>query len=107
MKLMSSLLPIAYMTLLSKVVQATTTDPLSYREIAGFVPANSDNVTTLLDFINSRSDLSSLATNIGEVGGFVEAFNTTPNWSFTFFAPNNDAFESHTGEYFNTFQATP
>jgi hypothetical protein len=107
MKPTSSLLRIAWLIWLSSVVQATTTDPLAYRKIAGFVPANSENNTTLLDFINSRSDLSSLATGIGEVGGFLEAFDTAPNWLFTFFAPNNDAFQSHTGEYFNTFQSTP
>lgn len=106
MKAMKSILRISWLISLSNVVQATT-DPFTYREIPGFVPTASTNVTTLMRFITGRSDLSNLATNIGEVGGFLEAFNTTPNWSFTFFAPNNDAFESHTGEYFNTYQATP
>lgn len=106
MKATNSLLRISWLILLSNVVQATN-DPLVYREITGFVPAASANVTTLMEFIAGRPDLSTLAKNIGEVGGFLEAFNTTPNWSFTFFAPNNDAFMSHTGEYFNTFQATP
>lgn len=106
MKATNSLLHISWLFLLCNVVQAST-DPLAYREISGYVPIPSANVTTLMEFIIGRPELSSLATNIGEVGGFLEAFNTTPNWSYTFFAPNNDAFESHTGEYFNTFKATP
>ncbi|PYH46400.1 uncharacterized protein BP01DRAFT_390682 [Aspergillus saccharolyticus JOP 1030-1] len=59
-----------------------------------------------LDFVRSRSDLSTLAGVIGEVGGFTQAFDTDPAWKFTFFAPNNDAFEN-TCTYYDTFAATP
>jgi hypothetical protein len=38
--------------------------------------------------------------------GFSQAFDTTPQWTYTFLAPSNTAFNS-TGEYFNTFVATP
>jgi hypothetical protein len=84
-----------------------TSDPLNYRSIAPYyVPAKPSNVTTLLGLIQSRPDLSRLAEALGESGGFLQAFDTTPTWTFTFFAPNNDAFES-TGLYFDTFQQTP
>ncbi|KAL3471645.1 hypothetical protein BJX99DRAFT_250269 [Aspergillus californicus] len=61
-----------------------TTDPLSYQNIPGYVIPKSSDVTTALDFIKSRPDLK-----------------------FTFFAPNNDAFENHVGAYFNTFEGSP
>ncbi|RAH79152.1 FAS1 domain-containing protein [Aspergillus japonicus CBS 114.51] len=87
---------------------STTEDPLSYRNIAGgYVTPKSKNTTTLLEFINSRSDLSVLAEELQNIGGFPTAFDTEPTWSFTFFAPNNDAFELHTGTYFNKFKSTP
>ncbi|OJJ95615.1 hypothetical protein ASPACDRAFT_47505 [Aspergillus aculeatus ATCC 16872] len=87
---------------------ATTPDPLSYRSLSGsYVPPKSPNVTTLLEFINSRSDLSVLADELQTIGGFPMAFDTEPSWSFTFFAPNNDAFALHTGTYFNEFKSTP
>ncbi|PYI27859.1 FAS1 domain-containing protein [Aspergillus indologenus CBS 114.80] len=87
---------------------STTEDPLSYRNLAGsYIPPKSPNVTTLLEFINSRSDLSVLAEELQTIGGFSMAFDTEPTWSFTFFAPNNDAFELHTGTYFNKFKSTP
>lgn len=38
--------------------------------------------------------------------GFLQAFDAAPQWSYTFFAPSNTAF-NNTGEYFNTFAATP
>ncbi|TDZ34227.1 hypothetical protein C8035_v009527 [Colletotrichum spinosum] len=65
------------------------------------------NVTTLLDFVNSRSDLTELARILNASSGFAEAFDTTPTWDFTFFAPSNEAFTKHTGQYFNTFEPTP
>jgi uncharacterized surface protein with fasciclin (FAS1) repeats len=37
--------------------------------------------------------------------GFLQAFDTDPTWSFTFFAPSNAAFEN-LGEYFTTYAAT-
>jgi uncharacterized surface protein with fasciclin (FAS1) repeats len=36
----------------------------------------------------------------------LQAFDTAPTWSYTFFAPSNTAF-NNTGEYFSTFVATP
>jgi hypothetical protein len=38
--------------------------------------------------------------------GFLQAFDTAPTWSYTFFAPSNTAF-NNTGEYYSTFVATP
>ncbi|KAL4734922.1 FAS1 domain-containing protein [Aspergillus similis] len=82
-------------------------DPLSYRSVDPvYTPSKAANTTTLLDFVSSRPDLSNLTAVIERTGGFKEAFNTEPTWSFTFFAPNNDAFEN-TGRYFLTFYETP
>ncbi|CRK12250.1 hypothetical protein BN1723_004859, partial [Verticillium longisporum] len=78
--------------------------------------------TTLLDFINSRSDLTTLAELLKEPAGelstpppptvsmltyqgFATAFDTIPGWDFTFFAPSNEAF-NNTGQYFDTYAAT-
>ncbi|KAF3345998.1 hypothetical protein VD0002_g6730 [Verticillium dahliae] len=61
--------------------------------------------TTLLDFINSRSDLTTLAKLLKEPAGFTTAFDTVPGWDFTFFAPSNEAF-NNTGQYFDTYAAT-
>ncbi|KAM0327556.1 hypothetical protein ACHAQA_005847 [Verticillium albo-atrum] len=61
--------------------------------------------TTLLDFIKSRPDLSTLAEILKEPAGFTEAFDTVPSWDFTFFAPSNEAF-NNTGQYFDTYAAT-
>jgi hypothetical protein len=91
---------------LSRLVSATT-DPLNYRNITGYASPQSSNVLTALDFIRSRSDLSTLAEKIDELGGFAEAFGTDPSWKFTFFAPNNDAFASYTGTYFDVFENSP
>lgn len=63
-------------------------------------------MTTLLGLIQSRPDLSKLAAALQQSGGFEQAFDTNPTWTFTFFAPNNDAFDN-TGRYFDTFQNTP
>lgn len=86
----------------------TIADPLAYRNINGTYQASaSENVTTLLDFINGRSDLSSLAAALKVCGGFTEAFGTEATWDYTFFAPNNDAFEQYTGTYFQDNAGTP
>ncbi|PWY85534.1 FAS1 domain-containing protein [Aspergillus eucalypticola CBS 122712] len=84
-----------------------TTDSLNYRNIPGYVAPSSSNTTTALDFIKSRSDLSILSEKIDELGGFAQALDTDPDWKFTFFAPNNDAFEKYTGAYFDSFEPTP
>ncbi|PKX89860.1 uncharacterized protein P174DRAFT_464258 [Aspergillus novofumigatus IBT 16806] len=106
MKLISTLLATC-LTACSSVL-AETQDPLNYRNIKpSYVAPKSSNTTTLLEFIKSRSDLSRLSEALDKVGGFSEAFDTDPTWKFTFFAPNNDAFEKNVGRYFNTFEATP
>ncbi|KAJ5812479.1 hypothetical protein N7474_008780 [Penicillium riverlandense] len=96
-------------TVYTATTSATTTaDPLAYRNINGTYQAfGSANVTTLLDFINARSDLSSLASALNVCGGFTEAFSTDATWDYTFFAPNNDAFEQYTGRYFQDNAETP
>lgn len=38
--------------------------------------------------------------------GFLQAFETAPSWSYTFFAPSNAAF-NNTGAYYTTYAATP
>ncbi|KAF4842362.1 hypotheticall protein [Colletotrichum siamense] len=83
--------------------------PLSYapKPDGTYVSAKADGMTTLLDFVKSRSDLTELAKVLSESAGFLEAFDTTPAWDFTFFAPSNEAFAKHTGQYFNTFTPTP
>ncbi|KAJ6013233.1 FAS1 domain-containing protein [Penicillium herquei] len=109
MRMLKSLNPLFSISTLLAYGNAVTATPdhLNYRKITGYEPPQTANVTTLLDLINSRSDLSTLARKITEVGGLAEAFNTEVNWKFTFFAPNNDAFASHTGSYFNTFEGSP
>ncbi|RFU26837.1 hypothetical protein B7463_g9498, partial [Scytalidium lignicola] len=83
-------------------------DPYNYRNVPStYIAAKPAGVTTLLDFINSRPDLTSLASVLEQCGGFQEAFDTNPTWKFTYFAPNNDAFNQHTGTYFSTSQITP
>lgn len=103
--------------------------PLSYRPSpeSVYVPPKSEDSISILDYVNSRNDLSILAQVISEcagecdpsligrcsrdrsrltyVIGFVQAFDTIPTWNFTFFAPSDTAF-NQTGEYFNTFAAT-
>lgn len=90
-------------------------------------PANS-SITTLLDFVTSRSDLTNLTAILEQaagknftdnlayekksswtltiITGFTQAFSTPTNWKFTFFAPTDTAFKN-TGYYFDTFAATP
>ncbi|KAB5575335.1 FAS1 domain-containing protein [Coniochaeta sp. 2T2.1] len=63
------------------------------------------NVTTLLEFIHSREDLTVLASVAEQAGGFVQALNTTATWQYTFFAPSNTAF-NNTGQYFETYAKT-
>jgi hypothetical protein len=106
MKLISTLL-VTCLTACSSVL-AETQDPLNYRNInPSYVAPKSSNTTTLLELIKSRSELSRLSEALDKVGGFSEAFGTDPTWKFTFFAPNNDAFEKNVGRYFNTFESTP
>ncbi|KAF6830660.1 beta-ig-h3 fasciclin [Colletotrichum musicola] len=83
--------------------------PLSYapKPEGTYVPPKATGFVTLLDFIKSRSDLTELAKVLNGSAGFIEAFNTTPTWDFTFFAPSDDAFLKHTGQYFNTFTPAP
>ncbi|KAL4955388.1 FAS1 domain-containing protein [Aspergillus filifer] len=88
---------------------ASFQDPLAYRSVpaeATYTPPKPANTTTLYDFIASRPDLSRLYEALKQPAGFKEAFATSPTWDFTFFAPNNEAFEA-TGEYFETFGKTP
>ncbi|KFY91691.1 hypothetical protein V500_04510 [Pseudogymnoascus sp. VKM F-4518 (FW-2643)] len=82
--------------------------PLTYATVpeGTYVPPKNPNVTTLLDFVKSRSDLTSLASILAECGGFLEAFDSPATWSYTFFAPSNTAF-NNTGAYYSTFAATP
>jgi hypothetical protein len=101
-----SAFPLAGLLFLGSLVTATT-DPLNYRNIAGYTASNTSTATTALALIKSRPELSTLAEKIEELGGFAQAFDTNPNWKFTFFAPNNDAFESYTGAYFDTFETAP
>lgn len=100
---------------------------LSYAAVPDgvYVPQKNTSIVTLLDLAKSRRDLSILASVLGECGGkftavapiqrrtisnrvigFLQAFDTAPQWSYTFFAPSNTAF-NNTGEYFNTFVTTP
>jgi hypothetical protein len=101
-----SAFPLAGLLFLGSLVTATT-DPLNYRNIAGYVASNTSSATTALALIKSRPELSTLGQKVEELGGFAQAFDTDTNWKFTFFAPNNDAFESYTGAYFDTFEIAP
>jgi hypothetical protein len=97
----------SFLLALFPLLASAIEDPLSYRSIEPvYTLSKPDNVTTLLDFIASRSDLSKLHASLQQSGGFQEAFDTNPTWKFTFFAPNDEAF-NHTGRYFETFEATP
>ncbi|OBT41686.1 hypothetical protein VE00_07800 [Pseudogymnoascus sp. WSF 3629] len=82
--------------------------PLTYATVpkGTYVSPKNSNVTTLLDFIKSRDDLTSLASVLAECGGFLQAFDSQATWSYTFFAPSNTAF-NNTGAYYSTFAATP
>ncbi|XXG96833.1 hypothetical protein Hte_003124 [Hypoxylon texense] len=82
--------------------------PLSYRPSpeSVYVPPKPEDSVSLLDYVNSRDDLTILAQVVSECAGFAQAFDTIPTWKFTFFAPSDTAF-NQTGEYFNTFAETP
>ncbi|PQE27962.1 Fasciclin domain family protein [Rutstroemia sp. NJR-2017a BVV2] len=86
----------------------TSRQPLSYASVPNdtYVATKPAGVTTLLDFVKSREELSVLASLLSQLGGFTEAFDTAPGWKYTFFAPSNTAF-SNTGTYFSTYLATP
>lgn len=98
--------PLVGLLFLDSLVAAKT-DPLNYRDIAGYAVSKSSTTTSTLGLIKSRSELSILAGKIEKLGGFAQAFDTDPDWKFTFFAPNNDAFERYTGAYFDTFETAP
>ncbi|KAI1370955.1 FAS1 domain-containing protein [Hypoxylon crocopeplum] len=82
--------------------------PLSYRPSPGglYEPPKPAGSISLLDYVNSRSDLSILAQALSGSAGFTQAFSTVPTWKFTFFAPSDTAF-NNTGEYFNSYAETP
>ncbi|KAI1390414.1 FAS1 domain-containing protein [Hypoxylon trugodes] len=82
--------------------------PLSYRASPEglYGPPKPAGSVSLLDYVNSRTDLSVLAKVLRDSSGFTQAFDTVPTWNFTFFAPSDTAF-NHTGEYFNTYAETP
>ncbi|KAL4887824.1 hypothetical protein BDV59DRAFT_196962 [Aspergillus ambiguus] len=103
---MRLVVPLVGLLSLSSLV-ISTTDPLGYQNIAGYVATGSPSLTTALDLIKSRAELSTLAEKIDHLGGFSQAFYTDPTWKFTFSAPNNDAFERYTRAYFGTFETTP
>ncbi|KAL5335806.1 hypothetical protein BJX70DRAFT_390422 [Aspergillus crustosus] len=71
-------------TILPFLPSVSAADPLSYRirEPAYILP-KPDSVTTLLDFISSRSNLTQLRDDLNQSAGFNEAFNTNPTWNFT------------------------
>ncbi|KAI1474103.1 FAS1 domain-containing protein [Daldinia eschscholtzii] len=96
--------------LLSCLVFAESNDrpPLSYRPAPEglYKPPKSAASTSLLEYVNSRSDLSTLTRVLAESSGFLQAFDTVPTWNFTFFAPSDTAFKN-TGEYFEMFAQTP
>ncbi|KAH6971170.1 FAS1 domain-containing protein [Ilyonectria sp. MPI-CAGE-AT-0026] len=105
---MQFLLAIAVLGLASTTTcEVLDRQPLSYAAIPDgtYVAPVSPTTTTLLDFIESRDDLSILSSMAKEAQGFVQALNTSTNWQFTFFAPSNKAFEN-TGQYFETFTKT-
>ncbi|KAH9209661.1 FAS1 domain-containing protein [Leptodontidium sp. 2 PMI_412] len=86
----------------------TNREPLTYAPIpeGTYVVPKNASITTLLDFVKSRDDLSTLASVLGQAGGFLQAFDAPTQWSYTFFAPSNTAFNK-TGAYFSTYVATP
>ncbi|KAF2497657.1 FAS1 domain-containing protein [Lophium mytilinum] len=103
MKLISALLflPVCITAVIAR-------DPLSYvPDPPGlYTAAKPSGVTTLLDLIKSRPELSQLADTIQIPAGFDKAFDTAPTWPFTYFAPSNEAF-NHTGQYYETYASTP
>ncbi|KAK9780144.1 putative FAS1 domain-containing protein [Seiridium cardinale] len=81
---------------------------LSYAPIPAdaYTPSVGSDTLTLLGLVQSRPELSNLASIVEQAEGFAQAFDTPTNWQFTFFAPSNAAFEN-TGYYFDTFTTTP
>lgn len=112
MRVLETILAVALLfqvpgALMSSDTSEKPEDPLSYRTDApSYVAPKPEGVTTLLDFIKSKPELSELSNTLREVGGFEAAFETPPTWNFTFFAPNNAAF-NNAGQYFDTFAKTP
>ncbi|CAK7227634.1 hypothetical protein SEUCBS140593_006641 [Sporothrix eucalyptigena] len=104
------LLPVALASLCVAVVHGAVSDrtPLSYAPVPAdvYVPTNAAGTMTLLELVQSRDDLSLLAEVVAGSAGFLQSFNTTPEWSFTFFAPSNTAF-NNTGSYYSTFASRP
>ncbi|GAC75876.1 actin-related protein Arp2/3 complex, subunit ARPC4 [Moesziomyces antarcticus T-34] len=101
---------VALLALASSLVGARSTSrrPLSYAPEPQdvYVAPTNMSTTTLLDFVKSRPELSTLLGHLQQSAGFEKAFQTEPTWAFTFFAPSNDAFEN-LGEYYRSFLATP
>ncbi|ETS86072.1 hypothetical protein PFICI_04097 [Pestalotiopsis fici W106-1] len=95
---------------LTSLVYASIVD----RQLLAYAPVPSSaytapvptGITTLLNFIHTRPELSNLSALVEDVPGFVQAFNTPTSWKYTFFAPSNTAFDK-TGQYFETFANTP
>ncbi|RSL51455.1 hypothetical protein CEP54_011419 [Fusarium duplospermum] len=99
-----------YSVLLSALAASTSLGEIVDRQPLTFAPVPDDTYVvpasdTLLGFIQSREDLSILSSTLDQLGGFVQALNTSATWQYTFFAPSNDAF-NNTGEYFETFAKT-
>lgn len=93
--------------LFTNTAATSTPDPYNYRNVTStYVAPVPSNTTTLLNFIKSRSDLSSLLEALEQCEGFPQAFDTNPTWKFTFFAPSNEAF-AETGRYFSTLEGSP
>ncbi|CAI7564062.1 unnamed protein product [Penicillium pancosmium] len=99
---------IIILSIFSAVQLVVASETLSYvaEPSQVYIAPKPANISTLLDFIDSRDDLSNLSKILREPAGFARAFDTAPTWSFTFFAPSNEAFE-HTGAYFSSFATTP
>ncbi|KAI8675733.1 FAS1 domain-containing protein [Fusarium keratoplasticum] len=99
-----------YSVFLSALAASTSLCEVIDRQPLTFAPVPEDTYVvpasdTLLDFIQSREDLSILSSTLDQLGGFVQALNTSATWQYTFFAPSNKAF-NNTGEYFETFAKT-
>ncbi|KAH8596300.1 FAS1 domain-containing protein [Bisporella sp. PMI_857] len=104
MRLYSSLSILALIS--TTICDRSDREPLSYASTPKDTYVLPKSTSTLLDFVKSRSDLSTLADLLPKLGGFAEAFDTPTTWSYTFFAPSNTAF-NNTGAYFSTFAKTP
>ncbi|EEU34961.1 uncharacterized protein NECHADRAFT_78540 [Fusarium vanettenii 77-13-4] len=99
-----------YSIFLSALAASTSLCEVVDRQPLTFAPIPEDIYVapasdTILEFIQSREDLSILSSTLDQLGGFVQALNTSATWQYTFFAPSNKAF-NNTGEYFETFAKT-